>query len=100
MRARDVSLATERPKGISVRNILAGSIVQIEEEPETAFAETLVDIGGARVRARITRAAVAELSLAPGASVFALVKSIALDRRALAGGRPTAHHDAFEIGDE
>lgn len=84
IRARDVSLATERPKGISVRNILAGSIVQIEEEPETAFAETLVDIGGARLRSRITRAAVAELSLVPGTPVFALVKSVAFDRRALA----------------
>lgn len=85
VRARDVSLATERPKGISVRNILAGSIVQIEEEPETAFAETLVDIGGARLRARVTRAAVAELALAPGKPVFALVKAIALDRRSLSG---------------
>lgn len=83
VRARDVSLATERPKSISVRNILAGGIVQIKEEPETAFAETLVDIGGARLRARITRAAVAELSLKPGTPISALVKSIAFDRRAL-----------------
>ena len=83
IRARDVSLATERPKGISVRNILAGSIVQIEEEAETAFAETLVDIGGARLRARITRAAVAGF-LCSGSPVFALVKSVAFDRRALA----------------
>ncbi len=91
VRARDVSLAIERPKGISVRNILEGSIVQIEEEPETAFAETLVDIGGGRLRARITRAAVAELSLAPGMPVFALVKSIAFDRRALFGGQTAVH---------
>lgn len=88
VRARDVSLAIERPKGISVRNILAGTIVQIAEEPETAFAETLVDIGDARLRARITRAAVAELSLVAGTPVFALVKSIAFDRRALASARP------------
>ncbi len=84
VRARDVSLATERPRGISVRNILAGHVVQIEAEPGTAFAETLVDIGGARVRARITRASVADLSLAPGVAVYALVKSIAFDRRAVA----------------
>lgn len=85
VRARDVSLAIERPKGISIRNVLAGTIVQIEQEPETAFAETLVDIGGARLRARITRAAVADLALAPGTPVFALVKSIAFDRRSLSG---------------
>lgn len=112
VRARDVSLATERPKGISVRNILAGSIVQIEEEPDTAFAETLVDIGGSRLRSRITRAAVADLSLTPGKQVFALIKSTALDRRALApsasgratpapvgalAGRPASHRSKEEI---
>ena len=91
VRARDVSIATERPRNISVRNILRGSIVRIEEEPETAFAEMLVDIGGARLRARVTRAAVDDLSLAVGMPVFALVKSIAFDRRAL-GQPPMAHH--------
>lgn len=85
VRARDVSLATVRPTNISVRNILSGTIRQIEEEPDTAFAETLVDVGGANLRARVTRAAVAELRLAPGTPVFALVKSIAFDRRSLAG---------------
>ncbi|MEX2455037.1 MAG: molybdenum ABC transporter ATP-binding protein [Rhodospirillaceae bacterium] len=88
VRARDVSLATVRPTGISVRNILSGTISQIEEEPDTAYAETLVDVGGAKLRARITRAAVAELSLAPGMPVFALVKSIAFDRRALVSAAP------------
>jgi molybdate transport system ATP-binding protein len=84
IRARDVALATVRPESISVRNVLSGTIVEIAEEPETAFAETLVDIGGARVRARVTRSAVADLRLAPGCAVFALVKSIAFDRRGLA----------------
>ena len=85
VRARDVSLATVCPNGVSMRNILAGTVDQIEEEADTAFAETLVDIGGAKLRARITRAAVADLALAPGKLVFALVKSVALDRRGLAG---------------
>ena len=84
VRARDVALATRRPQGISVRNILTGTINSIVEEPETAFAETLVDVGGARLRARITREAVAELRLQPGTPVFALIKSISFDRRALA----------------
>lgn len=83
IRARDVALATQRPAGISVRNILRGTVAEIAEEPETAFAETLVDVGGARVRARLTRAAVAELALRPGAEVYVLIKSIAFDRRAL-----------------
>ncbi len=83
IRARDVALATTRPTGISIRNILEGTIAEIVREPETAFAETLIAVGAARLRARVTRAAVAELGLVPGCPVFALVKSVAFDRRAL-----------------
>ncbi len=81
IRARDVALATQRPSAMSIRNVFAGTIVEIREEAGTAFAETLVDIGGGRLRARITRAAAADLSLEVGKSVFALVKSISFDRR-------------------
>ncbi|MCY4497927.1 MAG: molybdenum ABC transporter ATP-binding protein, partial [Rhodospirillaceae bacterium] len=83
IRARDVSLATRRPESISVRNVLSGTIMEIAEDPETAYAETLIDIGGGRLRARITRQSVADLRLAPGLPVYALVKSIAFDRETL-----------------
>ena len=83
IRARDVSLAVKRPDAISIQNILPGTIVEILEEPETAFAEVMVDVGGARLRARITRKSVAELKLVAGKPVFALIKSISFDRRAL-----------------
>ncbi len=88
VRARDVSLATRRPEAISVRNILSGTVVEIAEDPETADAETLVDIGGGRLRARITRQSVADLRLAPGVPVYALVKSIAFDRDTLSVAAP------------
>jgi len=84
IRARDVALATKRPEGLSIRNILPGTIVELAAEADTAFAETLVDIGGLRIRARITRAAADELGLAPGRPVFALIKSVAFDRSAVA----------------
>ncbi len=84
VRARDVSLARRRPEEISIRNILAGRVAEIASEPTTAFAEVLVDIGGGQhLRARLTRASVSDLDLAPGAEVFVLVKSVAFDRRAL-----------------
>lgn len=83
IRARDVALATVRPTGISMRNILAGTIAAIAEEPETAYAEVLVDVGGARIRSRVTRAAVAELELRAGRPVFALIKSITFERRSI-----------------
>jgi molybdate transport system ATP-binding protein len=78
IRARDVALATHRPEGSSIRNVLAGTLTQIQSDAATPYAETWVDIGGARLRARVTREAIAELGLTEGAPVFALVKSIAL----------------------
>ena len=78
-----MSLATRRPEAISVRNILSGTVVEIAEDSDTAYAETLIDIGGGRLRARVTRQSVADLRLAPGAPVYALVKSIAFDRGTL-----------------
>ncbi len=87
IRARDVAIAVRRPEGVSIRNVLKGRILELMQEPETAFAELLLDIGGEqRLRARITRASVAELGLATGDDVFALVKSVSFDRRALPKG--------------
>ena len=87
IRARDVALAVERPSGISIRNVLHGTVAEIAAEESSAFAEILADVGGAGVRARITRASVDDLALHPGKPVFVLVKSIAFDRRALATAR-------------
>ena len=83
VRARDIVLATRRPLGISARNVLEGSVAAVAEEKSSAVAEVLVDIGDARLRARVTRQAVAELALRPGDRVYALIKAIAFDRRAL-----------------
>ena len=88
VRARDVALALTRPTGISIRNILEGRIVEIAEEQGRAFAEVRLDIGGQVLRARLTRAAVAALGLATGMQVWALIKSVAFDRRALPPGAP------------
>lgn len=83
VRARDVAIALEKPQGTSIRNILPGTIAEIAEEADTAFAETLIDIGGARLRARITRKSVAVLDLKVGKPVYALLKTVSFDRRAL-----------------
>jgi len=83
IRARDVALATKLPESISIRNVLSGTVAEIAEESNTAFAETLVDIGGAKIRAHVTRSAISALALTPGKSVFVLFKSIAFDRRAI-----------------
>jgi molybdate transport system ATP-binding protein len=85
IRARDVSIATEEPAGISIRNALRARISEIFIE-EGAFAEVLMDLEGTGLRSRITRESVVRLGLAPGREVFALIKSSAVDRRLIPGG--------------
>ncbi len=91
IRARDVALATRRPEAVSVRNAIKGTLVEIMEEPETAFAEVFIDAGGALLRARVTRKAVADLGLSSGMPIFALVKGVSFDRRALAAHPGRGH---------
>jgi molybdate transport system ATP-binding protein len=82
IRARDVSLALARPTGLSIRNILAGTVVGISEE-EGPNADVQLDLGGTALIARITRKSAADLALRPGLGVFALVKSVSIDRRSV-----------------
>ena len=42
-------------------------------------AETIIDVGGPRIRARLTLAAVEELALTEGLAVYALIKSVGLE---------------------
>ncbi len=76
--AREVILATEEPRGISIHNILHGKVRALAPDP--AHRATLVEIsvGRAVLLARITPDAVTRLALAPGAGVLALVKSVAV----------------------
>ena len=60
-------------------NVLRGRIGSVSEDPASPFAEILVEIGRQRLRARITRDAVADLGLRGGSEVFALLKSVSLD---------------------
>jgi molybdate transport system ATP-binding protein len=80
IRARDVSLALSRPSDISVLNIFPGTIEGIDDHGNGTVDVTL-DIGpGPQLHAQITARAVHDLALGPGARVFALVKSVAIDR--------------------
>jgi molybdate transport system ATP-binding protein len=73
--ARDIILATEEPRGLSVRNQLQGTIATIVDDEDDARLVT-VDIGGATVLSRVTRSAVEALGLRNGSSVWVLVKAV------------------------
>ncbi|MEM7429998.1 MAG: TOBE domain-containing protein, partial [Pseudomonadota bacterium] len=83
IRARDVSVAIERPTGISTRNCLKATVSEVIAEPDTAFAEVVARMGDQAIRARITRQAADELDLSPGMDVLLLIKSVSFDRRVL-----------------
>ena len=83
LRARDIAVSLKPLEGVSIRNQLRGRVERIVLEEGSAYAEITVAIGGAVIRARLTRHAVSDLKLAPGKEVVALIKSVALDRRRL-----------------
>ena len=77
--AEDVLLARGEIHGTSARNVLAGEVVSIDA---TDDAIDVVVATPARIRARITPAAISELALAPGSKVWLLVKATAFRRSA------------------
>lgn len=83
VRARDVLLALQRPEGLSAQNILKGRVSEVIEDAGTAFAEVFVAVGAQQLRARVTRAAVAQMGLSAGVPIFAVLKAISFDRRVL-----------------
>ena len=82
VRARDVSIALSPPAGVSIRNILAGIVVGLGAE-EGPSLDVSLDLHGTALLARITRKSAAELGLRPGLPVFAMIKSVSIDRRSV-----------------
>lgn len=84
--ARDIILATHAPEGLSVRNMLAGTIASIvSDDADTDMVH--VDIGGAIVLARVTRAALQSLALRVGSKIWVLVKSVSIRGHAFSAPR-------------
>jgi molybdate transport system ATP-binding protein len=76
--ARDVIVATEPPRALSVRNVLPARIVSITPDVGRAVLVEL-DLGGAEtVLARITARAVEEMSLARDMQAWVLIKAVSL----------------------
>jgi molybdate transport system ATP-binding protein len=77
--ARDVSLALSPPGPSSILNVLEAEVVEIADHGPHQVHVGLV-LGSARTRlvARITRRSREALDLRPGASVHAMIKSVAL----------------------
>ncbi len=76
--SRDVSLAAERPIGLSVQNVFRGTVRGISGG-EASHVEVDID-AGVPILSRVTRKAAAELGLDVGRTVYALVKAVSIAR--------------------
>lgn len=78
--ARDVSLTLEHQTGTSILNIIPATVTALSEDSPSNKGQLLVqlDAAGTPLLARVTHKSADALKLAPGISVFAQVKSVAL----------------------
>jgi molybdate transport system ATP-binding protein len=89
IRARDVMIAVREPTGLSALNVLPGVITEIGPS-EGPIAELRLDCRGDALIARLTRQSIATLKLSNGRKVYAVIKSVAFDSRAVGRGSDMA----------
>ena len=75
IRADDVLVALERPRGISARNVLDARVVDLVARGDEVLVRCDLAPDGPRLAAALTPGAVSELQLAPGRPVVLLVKT-------------------------
>jgi molybdate transport system regulatory protein len=73
VKSTEVALATGAVEGLSIRNQIPGTITEIATGG--AMATVKIAVRGGELTAAVTRDAVADLGLASGSSVHALIKS-------------------------
>jgi molybdate transport system ATP-binding protein len=73
VRAGDLLLATEHPRGLSARNVLPGTIRRLEQRDVIIAA--MVDCSGTAFEVHLTLAARDALQLGPGKSVWVVAKT-------------------------
>jgi len=77
--AREVILAREQPRGLSLHNVLSGQVSAIHGDAGADHVIVQIAVGEVRLLAEVTRDAVAQLEIATGMSLHALIKSVSLE---------------------
>ena len=80
------AIATARPSDLSILNVFAGRVAEMHPSGAAAM-DLQLDIG-VKLWARITARSVHDLGLVPGREVYALIKSVAIDRHSLGLAEP------------
>ena len=76
--ARDVSIALGRSEGMSIMNCLPARVLELAGESHPALALVRLQVGEATILARVTRRSSSALGLAPGKTVWAQIKAVAV----------------------
>jgi molybdate transport system ATP-binding protein len=77
--AREVILATRRPEGLSLHNVLEARVISVEPAALPALRLVHLEVGATRLLSLVTADAARKLELAPGRPVLALVKAVAVE---------------------
>jgi len=77
--AREVILASRRPVGLSLHNVLDARVLAVESGGHDALRLIHLAVGDARLLSLVTADAVRSLGLASGTPVLALVKAVAIE---------------------
>jgi molybdate transport system ATP-binding protein len=97
IRARDVMIANAPPVGLSALNVLPGKVIELRESGETAV-EVAIDCNGVKLGARLTRKSVETLGLRSELRVYAILKSVALDKSTLGKSPLSASLRGADLG--
>ena len=76
--ARDVSLSLNRAEGVSILNRLPATVTDVASADTPAHVLVRLNAGGTPIIARITRRSLDHLDIAPGKSLWAQIKAVAL----------------------
>jgi molybdate transport system ATP-binding protein len=76
--ARDVILATREPEGLSLHNVLPGTVSALNVDPAFDHIVVQIAVGGVLLLAEVTRDAMARLEFTRGSQLYALIKSVSI----------------------
>ncbi len=77
--AREVILATEAPAGLSVHNVVTGTVTSVASDGVSEAAIVQLAVGRTHLLAEVTKDAVTRLRIAEGVPLHALIKSVSLE---------------------
>jgi molybdate transport system ATP-binding protein len=82
--AREVILATTPPDGLSLHNVLSGTVAAVHGAAGQDQVVVQLAVGRVLLLAEVTRDAVHRLRIAPGLRLHALIKSVSLEVQSMA----------------